>query len=561
MEARPRHRHWFYRWEAIAFAFFAVFVVLSNQDDWDFFLGTLEVDRRSWLLDGAAPLWSYQLCAGSTRIGDPQAFGLSPLFLVPLALGSFWGAKALVLLLTGLGIFGLRRLFRLAGDVGGESRVVTDSLAFFVLFGSYYFAHILGGQLTFALMPLAFCLCALVFGAAKERPRPLPLAAIFLASLCFFSAGFYHALVFLALPGSLLLTVALALRAARGKLSNAGTPRGWLFALAPAAAGFAAASYKWLAVLRYQQNFPRVTDPVPELSGLSHLLVYFFVPLIHLRFGNVVEFLGNWGPGEYTAFGFPPIACAIAIAWLWRYRRDARWRELWLPELALVGFFALLLCLGDSSPLPLHSLLNRFVYHGSVRVIGRYHILLIVLMALFLVRVASAHEQFRAFYLRRLLPFGFAVSGICLFSFLPLESGTKFFSLLSFPARSEPAMTELAIVPGRMMGPVSDSFMYPFLLRGDIVLNCYQAIQRETRVASEQGSENAHLALNRPRLPLLSPGASPVSEACRASAYVTQNDVRYDARLCPSDLCFALNSVNAGAPLVFRADRGLYCVP
>jgi hypothetical protein len=79
-------RHWPV---LVLFTYFAIFITLSNQFDWDYFFTTAEVDLRAWLADHELPLWSYQFCGGVTRIGDPQAFGLSPLFLPVFLFGSY----------------------------------------------------------------------------------------------------------------------------------------------------------------------------------------------------------------------------------------------------------------------------------------------------------------------------------------------------------------------------------------------------------------------------------------------------------------------------------------
>ena len=68
----------------LSFLSLAAIICMSNQLDWDYFYTTAEADLRSLLVYGELPLWSYQFCAGVTRIGDPQALSLSPLFLFVL---------------------------------------------------------------------------------------------------------------------------------------------------------------------------------------------------------------------------------------------------------------------------------------------------------------------------------------------------------------------------------------------------------------------------------------------------------------------------------------------
>ena len=93
----------------LAFVALAVFILFSNRFDWDHFFSAAEVELRSWLLDKKPPLWSYQFCGGTTRAGDPQSFGLSPIFLPILLFGSFFGLKILVFSLFVIGfIFAFR---------------------------------------------------------------------------------------------------------------------------------------------------------------------------------------------------------------------------------------------------------------------------------------------------------------------------------------------------------------------------------------------------------------------------------------------------------------------
>jgi len=91
-------------------------VVLSNHYDWDVFYALNEVDRRSWLIDHEIPLWTYQLCAGMSRLGDPQAFGTSPLFVLVLLFGSFWGTKLWVIASMLIAVCCAARLFELCQE-------------------------------------------------------------------------------------------------------------------------------------------------------------------------------------------------------------------------------------------------------------------------------------------------------------------------------------------------------------------------------------------------------------------------------------------------------------
>lgn len=188
-------------------------VVFSVDNDWDHFLSFLEAERRAWLLDLRPPVWSYQICAGVTRIGDPQSFGLSPLFLPVLVLGSFWGAKALVVICAVIGYAYLAKLLDLLDPVDegsastDERRTVHSSLSLFYIFGGYFFWHLHVGHLTFALMHLLFmpvyytargCMCGL---DRMER------SALLLSAFTYCTAGVYHSVVFFVVPVVALLAI------------------------------------------------------------------------------------------------------------------------------------------------------------------------------------------------------------------------------------------------------------------------------------------------------------------------------------------------------------------
>jgi hypothetical protein len=117
----------------VVLAAFALFIALSNEFDWDYFFASAESERRSWLIDHQAPLWSYQFCAGTSRIGDPQAFGLSPLFVPILIFGSVWGWKILIVISAVIGWLYARLLGRLtcqiwSSDPGREIPAATLQL-------------------------------------------------------------------------------------------------------------------------------------------------------------------------------------------------------------------------------------------------------------------------------------------------------------------------------------------------------------------------------------------------------------------------------------------------
>ena len=74
--------------------------VFSNHYDWDAFYALAEVDYRAWWVDHELPLWSYQLCAGISRIADPFSS-----FYMGVDFRLFLGIEAPRSFLAGAGCF------------------------------------------------------------------------------------------------------------------------------------------------------------------------------------------------------------------------------------------------------------------------------------------------------------------------------------------------------------------------------------------------------------------------------------------------------------------------
>src|SRR5206468_11356035 len=116
---------------------------LANDADWGQYFAGAAVDWIGWTTEHRPPLWSYPLCGGVTRIGDPQAFGVSPLFALVLLLGPLWGRKAIQILLVVAGYLLSRHLVRavlesagrpLGGEVDGD---IVSSMALILTTSSY----------------------------------------------------------------------------------------------------------------------------------------------------------------------------------------------------------------------------------------------------------------------------------------------------------------------------------------------------------------------------------------------------------------------------------------
>ena len=532
---------------------FAAIVLFSNFWDWDHFYAFLETDRRSWLVDHRAPLWTYQLCAGVTRIGDPQAFGLSPLFLPVLLLGSFWGAKVLLLGCTALGAGYFVRILDRFDPVRDEaSPVIHRSLALFLFTSNYFAWHYAEGHLTFALVPFLFVPIYYALKGAVDCLTRMEGLAFGASAFAYVTAGIYHSAMFFALPMGALSALFL-LRQAR--LARSGVSvRGGVLVLLVAALAVALGAYKWRGVLDYQRLHPRLLDPMEkDVTGLGALVAYLFLPTVHEKLLGLFEG-GVWRIHEYSAFSVVVWIAAFSAYFL---RRE---RKLGGPPLlrptygreALVGLvFLVLLILSDDSPVPLFAWLNR-AFGGQVRVPTRFQIALLTVATVWTWRALASSRALRALYVRWIAPVGVVVTfGSCL-TFLPhLE--TAIFRAAQH-GTGDPS-------PGKLRTLSLDwNFLFSAVRQGQIVPNCYNPIQRETKLVRE--SEYAPwLAVEHGKIDLVSSEIGPISEACRASAFVSQNAVEFDESACPVDLCFVLNDLNLPdtAKLAWDAKRKLFC--
>jgi hypothetical protein len=222
-----------------------------------------------------------------------------------------------------------------------------------------------------------------------------------------------------------------------------------------------------------------------------------------------------------------------------------------------------LLSLGDSSPVNLHWALNSLLYKGSVRVVGRYAIVLILGMMVLLVRYLAVNPEVRRVYLKYLVPAGVVLTLMNAVTFVPLMDVGRFWQLVDSPSQAVHEMRTLAWVQPRVIQSFPGaSYMYGGVEEGDIVMNCYQPLTMPRVISNEDARSPALPPLQDGKMDLLGAGATPVSEACRASAYVTQNEIHYDHAQCPSDLCFHVNALNLyrTEPLVWNPKRSLYCV-
>lgn len=559
-----RHRLVSYLLLSLAALACVAFVIVSNDADWDQFLAAAEADVRSWRLDHRPPTWSNQLCGGVTREGDPQAFGLSPLFVVPVVLGTFWGLKALALLGLLAGAWGTSGLFSLIITGGratsapsSRQRAVIALISFGFIGGDAFLWHLHLGHVSFLLHGLVVALLRGLAGAVCVGVTRRRLAGLAVGSWALLSAGFYASLLFFAVPLSLAVAVTAALRARHlGRDALRAATKNALAALLALGAGALAASYKWLEVLAYQQLHPRTVE-VTAGDGLLpwELVAVQLQPVFHGRFA-LFDVPRVWGIWEYGGFSLGAWWCValLVVALVSRSRvRRAPWA---LPVcLAVVSaFFAL----GTRAPWSGHQLLNALL-GNSVRVAARYQAVLALAWPLFIAVAWRARADLRRFVLwsAPLLPVLWLVN-LALFPLPPTWARAQ--AWLSSPPVELREMREVAVVPERARG---QSYTWPAMRAGLAVSNCYDPLWRVSVFTSEHTGRPELLDANG-KLKVATYGFIDASvgapdEACLRESSFSQQDVKL-APSCRRGTCVNLNDPRGGG-LVFDETVRKFCLP
>lgn len=505
-------------------------------------------------MDFSPPLWTYQLCAGVTRIGDPQAFGLSPVFLIIIILGSLIGAKALIVSCVYLGYRCLAALLSKIADTSWRGIPLSGALSLSYFFGNYFLWHFQAGHLTFAMIPLVvslFCWAVIspLKGSESER---LSKAEFFVCAglvWSFLTAGFYHALIFVVFPLTL-ASLLIVLVAVKSRWIRAQRFTGWLGACL---LGGLVASYKWVPALLYQIEFPRelIQSPVEDFS-VWKFLIFQLVPTWNELFAGISNGWGPWTIKEYSAFSALPYlwiaACALGG---WGGRKVA---ACFVAALGVWFFFLL----GDSVPWSAHQLLNRYVSNHSIRAIGRYQGGFQLVLALWIVCICARSPLARDKLSRFGIPIALFVALFNLLSFGSSVSVAKLSEIWSYPSNPETEMRVLRLVKKREIYPVADSWTYAGVLAGEIVPNCYQPLVRPLRLYGEFEISSGIQVGSQGEISLIDdPHAGP---ECKESVFVTQNQLHWMPGKCPSGTCVNLNGINPRQdPSLTPNSAGLFC--
>jgi hypothetical protein len=532
------------------FFLFFIFVSISNIFDWDHFQASAESDLRSWMIWHEAPLWSYQFCGGVTRIGDPQAFGLSPLFLFHILFGSIWGWKFFVLASALLAVYFLEKIR--SEFFPAAPPALSRMMIYGYVFSNFFLWHFHHGHMTFVLHLWVLGLCYYYLRVIHKKFTARDFAGSAAIVFCIFTSGFYHTSVFFGVPLAITCLIHLGI----GFYRKAIRWKPLLLFVSSLLVGIALSAYKWLSVLNYQMFNPRtvaMNESVTIAQGLAHLLV----PTFNYRFLGLFDPTTQYSIWEYSAFSVTSWIVLILVLTSTRavIKSVKKIKYPALFPLILGLTTAVLYVGGDSSLYPFHWI-NHYLFHDSVRVVGRFahNFVFSALLLGFYWFGEIRNKWTRQLSSPKVLLAGFALIALNFFSFSPtLYVPLLPWKLTSVPENASAEMRDVFITRKR-----SDrqSFMYEPLAQGFAVLNCYNPISRDMRVSLEFSPFiDSHQAK---QFPFIDFEGKP-SEQCWQGTYMTSNTIHVDPQ-CPKG-CFTLNDLSPEdrRRFVFLKDIKIYC--
>ena len=545
------------------------FTALSQHDwDWHYHRAVMEIDYRSWILDFKPPLWSYQFCAGISRIGDAEAFGLSPLFFIVLVFGSLWGSIFMFMGCASIGyVFMARTLEVIAqhtvkeGSFSWDLYTISRSFSLLMISSNFFLWHFKVGHITFVLYYLVF---AIIFYSLDAWTNGLTRARFVGATLitwAFYSAGFYHALMFFLMPLFLALVclVFFSIFFARARNTIKEKKQGVLSALAFHCLGILLGSYKISGIFAYQQKLPRVVQHIPErVDQIIDLFIEQLVPTYAEQYILGLNVKAPWGIWEHSTFSFVAWVLVAALIIDAAKRFASTKKILSAPHktfyffLFLAASTFLLFRLGDHFAGP-YVWFNEHLLDHSLRVAGRYNFGLTCLIAIVAWVYLLQSQTARTFYLR-MYPLLLILAFLNMMSFdLSLN---HFSTALNLSGAHHDEMRHLRIISSKDDRTLA-------VLDGVGLPNCFSPLQRKKGIVPDVLlPRGAVTPSNKPLefsfLDLKHPG---VNEACYVESYFTQNDLVISSE-CPEDICVNFNDIAPAQKhrFFFNDERGLFCM-
>jgi hypothetical protein len=559
------------------FLFFFLFVLLSNYFDWDFFYSITHVERNSWAQDLRPPYWSYQFCGGITRIGDPQSFAFSPLFLFPLLFKTFWGLKILFFISAIIGYFFARKIFDFVGTLVAPSAKSLPQgwpqfFALSFIFSNFYLHHIYNGHITFALIYYALGVLYLVMKILFDSPQRKEVVWGSLCLVIILTAGYYPAVLYALVPSAMatLLVILIGLGLFPQARKRIGKTLGYLILLAVVCLLIAA--YRINPTITYQLSFPRLVNPTMETLSLKDWVVYNLFPTISYRFLGFISTGGIWEKSFFSLNNWVLILLSlILLVKSWKKKSwpafskmnfQQQFYLLWLFSLAAVYFMFLL---GNAMEFSFFRLLNKYVLVNSVREVSRFFwggsFLVFLLLATLPV------HQYLKFIFRPLVL-------VILVLFINLQIASIFFGpfyqasldrfrkLWKSSESSIHKMNQLTYAPiSTAYGTVVAPAMYPLIMRGQGIFNCYIYLGHVSAISKGKFDFNDSGMVGQ-NWHFIDTSSGTLDPECLEKNYYTQNDL-FIHLSCPSQLCLNINNINIyqESPFQFDHQKQKFCRP
>jgi hypothetical protein len=535
----------------VTFLHFFVFIIFSNYFNWDEFFSSFEVELKSWLADLEPPLWSYQLCGGMTRIGDPQSFGVSPLFLLNIILGTFWGLKCQIFMAALVGHYFMRKILFLV--LPNQDRDITDVLSLSFILSNFFLWHMHHGHITFVLMYYAlgyfYLQLKILYGQETAKDR-------FQGFLCLFlilTAGFYQASLYFIFPFMLTVVIFIVWHFMVEKHQRrfwgicAGKMGLWTLL------AVVAASYRLIPAIRYHLNYPRALHVLDETQGILDLLKHYFLPSIGYTFSGLSPASGTpWGIWEKSLFSLNIWLCLGAFIYIvskHKFKKFLFQHSYSWPFFLILAFLGILLVTGDWASWSLTGIINKYILHSSMRVIDRFGVVLLFSITILTGLLLFSDPNISRFTGRRVKWIVIILLNLNFYSFY--YPGYYFFSKMKLYRTSQAVESN------------SDMQLWLYTINDGRSGYTYQSVKLSLGVWNcNTGLPVPRKFLGKPArvLDLFSDSALPAE--CIEKSYFSQQQIFID-KSCPQEVCINITHHNIYRPteFVYNPAKDRYCRP
>lgn len=574
-------------------------IFLSNERDWDFYIAGAAVDAAAWISELRPPLWSYQLCSGTSRIGDPNGMGVSPLFLFHLVFGPMLGWKILLFLLFIAGFYYCSRccelmLARSAVNLGLTKReilMISSLLAFYAVSSESYTMRVHSGIIVELLVFLNFGLAYYSYKSLGAELTRRDWIASALIGWAFYSGAAHYSIIFFQVPLAISIGLALGIELMTAHPGErADTLRKIRRVVSVNLLAVLPGLYKILPSYLHLQKFPRGSpDDVTFLpTRLVDLLSFHLFPQLrtgHLAITGLNVYAENRWEVSAPAFSVLPwlvLALCVVLCVRWMVRLPGRaavpgsmrgWRAQELAPFLLLAI-AISFGMGYFSFFAPFKLLNQNLLSHSAHLPIRANHACVFAYAVIAAQLLGCSRRIALGFYRGLglaLAIGAAFN---LYAQLPeFPYVTRYGRVIASFIDSVPAvdidysklekMDRIAIIPEEMHSwPPS----LLWLRQGAAVANCHlpipsprqpfwALINRAREIALREAGRPADDRTIEVRLPLIADDIGAPSPDCRSRSYFSAQYINLDPA-CQIGVCLNLTRINPADPIAARLCEG-----